>query len=271
MSLEDDEPVYSAIPICSSSDKVNPDEHNIVSKPTTSRGKRRAPGAKVVHPDSFKADAPKSTRKVKQATEKSKQQIIPEQIMVEAPTYSGANSSSLSDDVGESAPSSDIPLLEQMISPVFAYDSLDPNSFIEIDYSVWCKADKNFQDICIHINPEGYMLVGNTARYNLRKQQLKAFAQYIMILNYNKKEPIILGVNESLLGKRGDSEFLNAYVIENTCDTNGSKHVQMIIVTTEQQYAKILFEKFLLSDQVGFRNLKNRDMWVSPDDPKLIK
>jgi len=64
---------------------------------------------------------------------------------------------------------------------------------------------------------------------------------------------------------------LNAYIIKNNCTTNGSKNVHMVIVTTKKEYAVILFEKFLLCDKIGFRNLKNRDMWMSPENPLDIE
>lgn len=269
--LQDDEPVYttSRIPICSSSDKTAPDDdQEIIAKPTSTRGKRRAPGAKVVQPDTFKSNVPKSTRKVKQLTEKSKEIATPS-ISISAPDY--ASSSTLSDDNDHaSIIESDIPLLQQ-ISPIQQYDTLDPNAFIPIAYPVWCQAKQNFDNICIHINPEGNMMVDIESRFRYEKQPLKAFGQYIMVLNYNQKEPIILGINEKMLPKSDEPEFLNAFKINNSCTTNGSKNVHMVIVTTKKEYAKILFEKFLLSDKIVFRNLKNREMWMSPENPLDIQ
>jgi len=269
--LQDDEPVYttSRTPTCSSSDKAGPDDdQEIVSKHTSTRGKRRAPGAKVIQPDTFKSNVPKSTRKVKQLTEKSKEIPTPS-ISISAPNY--ASSSTLSDDsVHSLIVQSDIPLLDQ-IPPIQQYYTLDPNAFIPISYSVWCKATQNFDNICIHINPEGNMMVDTISNYRYEKQPLKAFGQYIMVLNYNQKEPIILGINENLLPKCDDSEFLNVFKINNSCTTNGSKNVHMVIVTTKKEYAKILFEKFLLTDKIAFRNLKNREMWMSPENPLDIE
>lgn len=273
--LDDDEPVYTSTsrPTCSSSTMLDPivEEPEVITKHTSARGKRRAPGAKVSHSDTLKLNLPKTTRKVKQLTEKSKEMTTPS-ISISAPNYfnDNASSSALSDDNDHATIQSDIPLLDQ-IAPVHQYDTLDPNAFMLIDYAVWCKAKSNFDNICIHINPEGNMMVDIESRYRFEKQPLKSFGQYIMVLNYNQKPPIILGINENLLPKYDDSDFLNAYVIKNSCTTNGSKNVHMVIVTTKKEYAVILFEKFLLCDKIGFRNLKNRDMWMSPENPLDIE
>lgn len=271
-TLFDDIPVDdAAYPVCSSSDKIKPTS----SKTTSVRGKRRSPGAKVISQDAFPSTRVKTTKKTKQVIAEDNNNDDYHHISIDPPSYSSSSSSVLSDDLDQlsqnivALSSSETPLLQQ--SPlIYKYDTMDPNSFIEMDYTVWCKMKKNFEDICIHINSERNMIVDLRNKYNVDKQPLKAFGQYIMILNYNGKDPIILGVNESIFEGANDGKILNAYVIKNTCKTNGSKNVHMVIVTTEQKYAQILFEKFIKSEQVPFRNLKNRDMWCSPETPLQI-